>query len=144
MQVADALSQVTRIKSGVPQGSVIGPLLFLFFVNYLPSVINVITLLIADDDRMASPRSQCDRLQGSLHNVWNWSVNWELPINPTKCNKIAIERALPLQISFASGVQSISHRSQTLLKTWAYSWTVPSNPPSISERPPSKQDVYCL
>ncbi len=50
--MADALSQETRIKSGVPQGSVIGPLLFLVFVNDLPSVISVTTLLFADDAKM--------------------------------------------------------------------------------------------
>ncbi len=49
MQVVATLSQETNIKSGVPQGSVIGPLLFLLFVNDLSSVINVIALLFADD-----------------------------------------------------------------------------------------------
>ncbi len=43
------MSQETRIKSGVPQGSVIGPLLFLLFVNHLPNVIDVTTLPFADD-----------------------------------------------------------------------------------------------
>ncbi len=38
VQVADALSQETRIKSGAPQGSMIGPLPFLLFVNDLPSM----------------------------------------------------------------------------------------------------------
>ncbi len=60
--MADALSQETRIKSGVPQGSVVGPLLFLLFVNDLSSVINVTTLLFADDVKMVSPRSQSDLL----------------------------------------------------------------------------------
>ncbi len=73
--MADVLSQETRIKSGVPQESVIRPLLFLLLVNDLPSVINATTLLFADDVKMVSPRSQTDRLQGSLNNVWNWSVN---------------------------------------------------------------------
>ncbi len=103
MQVADAFSQEIRVKSGVPQGSVIGPLLFLFFVSDLPSAINGTTLLFVDDVKMVSPRSQRDRLQGSLHNVWNWSVNWDLPINPNKCNYIAVGWAPPLQLSLATG-----------------------------------------
>ncbi len=57
VHVADALSQETRIKSGVPQGSAIGPLQFLVFVNDLPSVINVITPLFADGVKVGSPRS---------------------------------------------------------------------------------------
>ncbi len=62
MQVADALSQETRIKSGVPQGPVIEQLLFLLFVNDLPDVINLTTLFFADDVKVASPRSQSDCL----------------------------------------------------------------------------------
>ncbi len=54
---------------------------------------------------MVSPRSQGDLLQGCLYNVWNWSVNWDLPFNPTKCNYIAIGRAPPLQLSLATGSQ---------------------------------------
>ncbi len=69
MKAVDALSQETPIKSWVPQGSVIGPLLFFLFVNNLPNVITVITLLFAYDVKIVSPRSQSDRLQGPLHNV---------------------------------------------------------------------------
>ncbi len=47
--------QETRIKNGVPQGSVTGPLLFLLFVNDLPNNSNV--LFIDDDVKMVSPRS---------------------------------------------------------------------------------------
>ncbi len=59
VQVADELSQWTRIKSGVPQGSMIGPLLFLLFVN---DFLNVTTLLFADAVKMVSPRSRSDLL----------------------------------------------------------------------------------
>ncbi len=149
--------------SGLPQGSVIGPLLFLLFVNDLPSVINVIALLFADDVKMVSPRSQSNFLQSSNYNVWNWSINWDLPINTTKCNYIAIGRAPPLttgsclynvwnrsinwDLSNATiwllgglhhfnyplplEVQAIPYRSQTLIKTWAFSGTIPSHTPSF-------------
>ncbi len=66
VQVTDALSQETRIKSGVPQGSVIGAFLFLLYDNDLPSVINVITLIFADDVKVVSPHSQSDILQSPL------------------------------------------------------------------------------
>ncbi len=63
----------------------------------------IIVLLFADAVKMVSPRSQSDLLQGSLYNVWNWSVNWDLPINHTKCNYIAIGRTPPLQFSLVTG-----------------------------------------
>ncbi len=84
-------------------GSVIGSLLFLLFVNDLPSVINVTKLRFADDVKVVSPRSQRDLLLGSLYNVWHLSVNWTLPINPTKFNYIAIEGVHPLQLSLDTG-----------------------------------------
>ncbi len=101
--MVDALSQETRIKIGAPQRSVVGLLLFLLFVKDLPNVTNATTLHFADDVKMVSPRSQSDRLKGSINNVWNWSVNWDLSINPTKCNNIAVGRAPPLQLSLATG-----------------------------------------
>ncbi len=52
---------------------------------------------------MVSPRPQSDLLQGSLYNVWNWSVNWDLPINSTKCGYIATGQTRPLQLSLAIG-----------------------------------------
>ncbi len=49
-----------------------------------PSVINVLTLLLVDDVKMVSPRSQSGLLQSSLYNIWMWSVNWDLPMNANK------------------------------------------------------------
>ncbi len=49
-------SWVLPMHSGVPQGSVIGPLLFLLFVNDLPDVLEALTMLFADDIKMVTLR----------------------------------------------------------------------------------------
>ncbi len=88
------------MHSGVPQGSVIGPLLFLLFVNDLPDVLETLTLLFADYVNMVTRRSQSMNLHSSLTAAWDWSKKWDLPINPTKCNYLTIRREVPLRLSF--------------------------------------------
>ncbi len=84
------------LRCGPPKG----PLIFFWFVNNLPSVIYVLTLLFADDVKMVSPLSQGDHLQSS--------VNWGLLINSTKCNYTSIGWAPPLELSFAAGIRGDS------------------------------------
>ncbi len=78
------------MHSGVPQGSVIGPLLFLLFMNDLPDVLEALPLLFSDDVKMVTRRSQSMDLHSSLTATWDWSKKWDLPINPTKCNYLTI------------------------------------------------------
>ncbi len=47
--------------------------------------------------QMVLPRSQSHLLQGSHYDFWNSSVNWDFPVNTTKCNLIAIGWAPPIQ-----------------------------------------------
>ncbi len=88
------------MHSGVPQGSVIGPLLFLLFMNDLSDVLETMTLLFADDVKMVTRRSQSLNLRSSLTAAWNWSKKWDQPINPTKCNYLTIGREVLLRFFF--------------------------------------------
>ncbi len=54
------------IWCGVPQGSVLGPILFLIFVNDLPDVLSGSVLLFADDVKLISARSQYEELHQNL------------------------------------------------------------------------------
>ncbi len=74
------------MHNGVPQGSVIGPLLFLLFVNGLPDILEALTLLFADDVKLMTRRTQNMNLHSSLTVALDWSKKWDLPINPAKCN----------------------------------------------------------
>ena len=75
--------------SGVPQGSILGPLMFLIFVNDLPmSVSSSHLLLFADDTKCLKQMNNsedCSALQQDLHNLTQWSEYWNLHFNDSKC-----------------------------------------------------------
>ncbi len=97
-------SGAIQIHGGVPQGCVIGLLLYLLFVNELPDVLEALTLLFADYVNKVTRRTQSMNVHSSLTAGWDWSKKWDLPINPTKCNYLTIGREVPLRLSFFSDV----------------------------------------
>ena len=86
-----------EIKSGVPQGSVLGPVLFLLFINDLPEEVVSELLLYADDAKIFRViRSDEDRevLQRDLHAMSLWSAIWLLSFHPDKLKKLTISRKM--------------------------------------------------
>ncbi len=66
-------SQVAEVVSGVPQGSVLGPILFVIYVNDLSYNLTIDHLLYADDVKLIAPRKQSDALHISLLASSKWS-----------------------------------------------------------------------
>ena len=92
--VKNCNSSTMPVLSGVPQGSVLGPLVFLIYVNDLPSFTpNVDTFLFADDTKLLMSVETLQSqllLQSSLNNVSHWCDLWNLVLNYNKCTKLTI------------------------------------------------------
>ncbi len=102
VQIDGVLSEEAPCHSGIPQGSVIGPLLFLLYINDLPVALGDSAFLFADDVKMVYPRSQSSRLLSSLSSAWAWAEKWDLPINPKKCACLTVGKLPPLSPSFSA------------------------------------------
>ena len=84
-------SRCFRVRRGVPQGSVLGPVLFSLFINDLPASMpsSVSCSLYADDLAIwsfsPSVLTAVEATQGALFRLERWSEYWCLPLNPSKC-----------------------------------------------------------
>ena len=92
-------SSEVPVTSGVPQGSVLGPLLFLLYINDLPENIQSQVRLFADDIAVnLTVRNQNDSriLQNDLNTLQEWERPWDMEFNPSKCQVLHIGRARQL------------------------------------------------
>ena len=88
-----ATSTSSPVTSGVPQGSVLGPLLFATCINDLPDGLTSTVKLFADDTLLygvVGEDSDCDNLQDDLNKLEIWQNEWQMQFNPSKCNIICI------------------------------------------------------
>ena len=93
--IDDKASDVALVTSGVPQGSVLGPILFLIFINDMPECINSKCRLFADDSivyRTITSVADSIALQKDLDSLHEWEVTWGMSFNPSKCNTMNIAR----------------------------------------------------
>ena len=84
-------SNVVEVTSGVPQGSVIGPLLFLIYINDLSREINSKVRIFADDTviyREIATSEDRLVLRNDLDKIMAWCENWELELNINKCSVV--------------------------------------------------------
>ena len=90
-------SNIAPVTSGVPQGSVLGPLLFLVYINDLPDCISNGTKvkLFADDTmvyRAINSRADAVQLQHDLDSLQEWERKWLMTFHPGKCQVLHITK----------------------------------------------------
>ena len=86
------------VTSGVPQGSILGPILFAIYINDLEDKFEDIVTIIkkfADDTKLAHKvNSEADReiLQTCLNQLWSWANEWGMAFNIQKCHVLHLGR----------------------------------------------------
>lgn len=81
-------SEMCDVNNGVPQGSILGPLLFLLYINDLPASVNCPVSLYADDTALIFSAKTVDEIRTNLtqnmENVANWLLDNKLTLHPDK------------------------------------------------------------
>ena len=93
--VSGSKSSMRPVQSGVPQGSVLGPSLFLTYINDLPHSINSTARLFADDTMLHKTISNTkdqESLQTDIETLTTWEQKWNMQFHPDKCTNTSITR----------------------------------------------------
>ena len=91
-------SERAAVTSGVPQGSVLGPALFLVYINDLPEKLHSTPRLFADDTllyRIIDSPADCDLLQEDLLTLEKWESDWSMEFAAEKCMVLRVTRKRP-------------------------------------------------
>ena len=85
-------SREASVSSGVPQGSILGPTLFLYYINDLPDNIASTVRLFADDTIIYNTSENHEILQDDLRRLEIWEKKWDMQFHPLKCEHVTFTR----------------------------------------------------
>jgi len=108
VMVDGAKSSWKAVLSGVPQGSVLGPVLFVIFINDLEETVTATQLLkmFADDTKVGQDVSVpggAEDLQRTIDNLWRWVSDWGMAFNVDKCHVMHFGSRNPKNKYFMNG-----------------------------------------
>ena len=97
-------SDIIDVLSGVPQGSILGPLLFVLFINDIFHYIDKYSLigLYADDTKLSrkiATSADCDILQHDIDTRKKWCINYKMKFNSEKCKVLTETKSEPIFIN---------------------------------------------
>ena len=91
MVLNGSASEWLPVSSGVPQGSVLGPTLFVIFINDLDTVVDLVSGFVskfADDTkygRVIRSEEDRERMQEDIDHLLEWAETWQMDFNSKKC-----------------------------------------------------------
>ena len=99
--LGETVSDWVSVTSGVPQGSVLGPLLFAIYINDLPECIKSNVKMFADDTKIIGTirTSHIDSdtavIQNDVDSISTWCKEWRMHLNTDKCKVMHIGKKVP-------------------------------------------------
>lgn len=95
VKVGSAWSSEGKVLSGIPQGSILGPVLFTIFINDLPDCVQSSCKIFADDTKIYGKTDNSQCLQDDIDRMQRWTEVWNLYFNAEKCKVLHLGKNNP-------------------------------------------------
>ena len=103
-------SKWSLVEAGAPQGSILGPLLFLVYINDLPQGLPCNAKLFADDTSLfstiTSPAISSSNLSEDLVKITHWAYQWKMSFNPDITKQFIFKKLFFLEIKITQVIQA--------------------------------------
>ena len=108
--IRDKKSNWCKVKSSMPQGSVLAPIMFALYVNDIEEGLESYINLFADDAKLLKRiqgKEDNEILQRDLDKIWNWSQTWEMEFNIKKCSVLEFGKSRRITNDYKLGNDAI-------------------------------------